>query len=73
MPIYRCYLIGKNDQFRVVQQIDCVDDAAALLEGARLLDSSELVSFEIWRSGRWIARWPKKAERGPQVLRRVAD
>jgi hypothetical protein len=55
--IYWCYLIDSNDRCRVGQQLEGVDDAAALLEGARLLDSSEFVSFEIWRCGRLIALW----------------
>jgi hypothetical protein len=59
VPIYRCYLIDSNDRCRVAQQLEGVDGAAALLEGARVLDGSEFVTLEIWRRGRLIVRWSR--------------
>jgi len=54
---YRCHLTDADDQIRAVENLDCVDDAAALLEAERLLAASRYQAVELWQQDRLIGKW----------------
>jgi hypothetical protein len=50
---YRCYFI-KDDHVVSVEQLDCPDDAAALLRASTILNASEFLSIELWQETRLV-------------------
>jgi hypothetical protein len=50
---YRCYFI-RDDHVVAVEQLDCADDASALLRASTILNASEFLSIELWREARLI-------------------
>jgi hypothetical protein len=60
---YRCYLmIGQS--IRGVEVVHCRQDADAILEAAKLLDSkSEFDLVEIWAGARIVGRFPRRPKK----------
>lgn len=55
MAHYRCYFT-KGDHIVAAENIEAVDDAAALLAAEQLVTSSKHPSIEVWQGKRIVAR-----------------
>lgn len=54
---YRCYFTDENDRIKGVEQIECKDDAEAVLKTEHLLASSIHQTAELWQGARLVGRW----------------
>jgi hypothetical protein len=57
MTCYRCHLMDAQDRTRALEDLDCADDAAALLEAERLLAAWGYHAVELWRQERLVGKW----------------
>jgi hypothetical protein len=46
-----------QDRTRALEDLDCADDAAALLEAERLLAASKCQAVELWQQDRLVGKW----------------
>jgi hypothetical protein len=53
VPHYRAYLVGHDDHYISVVDLDCADDEAALEAAKRLVDGHD---FELWQGNRKVVR-----------------
>jgi hypothetical protein len=60
---YRCYLLGADGQIISTQIVECDDDAAALLEADRLLESSPDALVEVWNGARKVSILSRNEQR----------
>jgi hypothetical protein len=51
---YHCHLLN-IDRIVGIETIQCVDDAAALIEADRILAASPYTTIEVWDGGRKIS------------------
>jgi hypothetical protein len=61
---YRCYFTDESDRIRSYEQIDCSDDATAVLKVDELLATSRYNSAELWQGRRLVGRWPADSANG---------
>ncbi|HET6619463.1 MAG TPA: hypothetical protein VFG64_05945 [Dongiaceae bacterium] len=54
---YRCYFTDESDRIRSFEQIECPDDAAALLKADELLAKSKCNTAELWQGKRLVGKW----------------
>ena len=54
---YRCYFTDESDRIRSYEQIECADDAAAVLKVDELLATSKYDTAELWQGKRLVGRW----------------
>ena len=54
---YRCYFTDESDRIRSHEQIECADDAAAVLKVDELLATSKYHTAELWQGKRLVGRW----------------
>lgn len=54
---YRCYFTDDSDRIKSVEEIDCEDDASAVLKAERLLAESTHKSAELWNGKRLVGKW----------------
>jgi hypothetical protein len=54
---YRCYFTDESDRIRSFEQIECSDDAAALLKADELLAKSKCSTAELWQGKRLVGKW----------------
>jgi len=63
---YRCYFTDESDRIKGVEQIDCKDDAEAVLTAEHLLASSIYQTAELWQGARLVGRWGTSGEVTPR-------
>jgi hypothetical protein len=54
---YRCYFTDVNDRIQSYEQIECQDDAQAVLKAQKLLAASPFTSAELWQGTRIVGKW----------------
>jgi hypothetical protein len=54
---YRCYFIDVDDRIQSYEQIECADDAQAVLKAQKLLAASRFPSAELWQGSRIVGTW----------------
>ena len=54
---YRCYFTDESDRIQSFEQIECVDDAAAVLKVHELLATSKHNVAELWQGKRLVGKW----------------
>lgn len=54
---YRCYFTDESDRIRSYEQIECADDATAVLKVDELLATSKYDTAELWQGKRLVGRW----------------
>jgi hypothetical protein len=54
---YRCYFTDENDRIKSYEQIECPDDAAAVLKVDELLAASQYGAAELWQGKRLVGKW----------------
>ena len=54
---YRCYFTDENGRIRSYEQIECPDDAAAVLKVDELLTASPCGTAELWQGKRLVGKW----------------
>jgi hypothetical protein len=54
---YRCYFTDSNDRIQATEQIECPDDATAVLKVEELLATSKHKTAELWQGHRMVGRW----------------
>ena len=54
---YRCYFTDESDRIQSCEQIECVDDAAAVLKVHELLATSKYNVAELWQGKRLVGKW----------------
>ena len=64
MPEYRLYLLGRDNHFEGVVELDCPDDETAMTTGAVIHTE---VRRELWRGARLVKIY------GPAVMPRTQD
>ncbi len=59
---YRCYFTDESDRIRSFEQIECADDAAAVLKVHELLATSKYNVAELWQGERLVGKWATPRE-----------
>ena len=54
---YRCYFTDVDDRIQSYEQIECEDDAQAVLKAQKLLAASPFTSAELWQGSRIVGKW----------------
>ncbi len=54
---YRCYFTDENDRIKAVEQLECEDDAAALMKAEQVLTLSAYRTAELWQGSRLVGKW----------------
>jgi hypothetical protein len=54
---YRCYFADGSDRTQSDEQIECPDDAAAVLKVEELLAASKHKTAELWQGSRLVGKW----------------
>ncbi len=54
---YRCYFTDVDDRIQSYEQIECKDDAQAVLKAQKLLAASPFTSAELWQGARIVGKW----------------
>ena len=54
---YRCYFTDENDRIKAVEQLECEDDAAALMKAEQVLTASAYNTAELWQGSRLVGKW----------------
>jgi hypothetical protein len=58
MADYRCYFVNNLDQIQTAQNLDCAEDAEAMLQAGELAEAQSL-TVEIWNGARLVGRVPQ--------------
>lgn len=62
MADYRCYFVNNLDQIQAAQNLDCAEDAEAMLQATELAGAQSL-TVEIWNGARLVGRLPQAMPR----------
>lgn len=65
---YRCYFTDENDRIKSYEQIECPDDAAAVLKVDELLAASHCSTAELWQGKRLVGKWSTESGRAGMTL-----
>jgi hypothetical protein len=60
MADYRCYFVNDLHQIQAARNLDCAEDAEALLQAGELAQSQSL-TVEIWNGARLVGRLARAA------------
>ena len=63
---YRCYFMDQSDRIRSFEQIECADDAAAVLKVHELLATSNYNIAELWQGKRLVGKWAPPVAKAAQ-------
>jgi hypothetical protein len=63
---YRCYFTEANDRIQSYEQIECENDAEAVLKAQELLARSQFSSAEVWQGRRIVGKWSNTGAASPR-------